>query len=181
MGQPQSLWPDRCTERLIEKLKGFRGVVMEIYAGHIHRDDFRIVPDREGHPLTTVHIIPSVSPVYLNNPAVEIGWYDKISGELKDYAPLYLDLAKARPAWMTEYVFTRAYRSPRPSLARLEELSRAIHTGNPDSGVGEQYARYYAAGVRLFLNPDNWSNYSCAQTEMTVSHFALCRHAAAGR
>ena len=95
---------------------------------------------------------------------MEIGWYDKSNGELRDYAPLYLDLGNPQPAWATEYVFTRAYGVPRPDLAALEELSRAIHAGNPNSGVGKQYASYYAVGVGMFLTPDNWSNYSCAQT-----------------
>ena len=121
-----------------------------------------------------IHIVPAVSPVYFNNPAVEIGWYDKSNGELRDYAPLYLDLGNPKPTWATEYIFTQAYGRPRPNLAALEELSREIHEGNPNSGVGKQYANYYGAGVSLFLTPDNWLNYSCAQTEITLSHFAQC-------
>ena len=84
-----------------------------------------------------IHIVPAVSPVYLNNPAVEIGWYDKSNGELRDYAPLYLDLGNPKPAWATEYIFTRAYGRPRPNLAALEELSRAIHEGNPQFRRGQ--------------------------------------------
>ncbi|MGD1103361.1 MAG: metallophosphoesterase [Terriglobia bacterium] len=178
-GAPQSFWTDHCTQKLIAELSDSRGVVREIYAGHIHRDDFRLFPDREGRPLLPIHVVPAVSPVYINNPAVEIGWYDKSNGELRDYAPLYLDLGNPKPSWATEYIFTRAYGRPRPNLAALEELSRAIHEGNPNSGVGKQYANYYGAGVRWFLTPDNWSNYSCAQTEITLSRFAQCIRAGA--
>ena len=85
---------------------------------------------------------------------MEIGWYDKSNGELRDYAPLYLDLGNPQPAWATEYIFTQAYGRPRPNLAALEELSREIHEGNPNSGVGKQYAYYYGAGVGWFLTPD---------------------------
>ncbi len=178
-GAPRSFWTDRCTEKLIAELTDFRGVVREIYAGHIHRDDFRLFPDREGRPLCTIHIVPAISPVYLNNPAVEIGWYDKSNGELRDYAPLYLDLGNPKPTWKTEYIFTRAYGRPRPNLAALEELSREIHEGNPNSGVGKKYATYYGAGVGVFLTPDNWSTYSCAQTEITLSAFAECQRGGA--
>ena len=179
MGAPRALWTDRCTQKLIARLTDFRGVVREIYAGHIHRDDFRLFPDREGRPLCAIHIVPAVSPVYLDNPAVEIGWYDQSNGELRDYAPLYLDLGNPKPSWGTEYIFTRAYGHPRPNLAALEELSQAIHEGNPHSGVGKKYANYYGAGVGLFLTPDNWSNYSCAQTEIILSRFVQCKSAGA--
>lgn len=174
-GAPRPLWTDRCTQKLIAELTDFRGVVREIYAGHIHRDDFRLFPDGEGKPLLAIHIVPAVSPVYFNNPAVEIGWYDKSNGELRDYAPVYLDLRTAQPSWKMEYIFTRVYGRPRPNLAALEDLSRAIHQGSPNSGVGKQYADYYGAEVGGFLTPDNWLNYSCAQTEITPAGFAQCR------
>ncbi len=176
MGAPRPLWNERCTQQFIAELSDFRGVVREMYAGHIHRDDFRLLPDRAGAPLCAIHVVPSVSPVYFNNPAVEVGWYDKNSGELRDYATLYLDLGNPKPAWAIEYVFSKAYGRPRPNLAALEGLSEAIRAGNPASGVGKHYAEYYGAGVKLFLTPDNWTNYSCAQTQLTLSGFAQCRH-----
>ncbi|MGO8792325.1 MAG: metallophosphoesterase [Terriglobia bacterium] len=179
MGQPQSLWTDRCTEKFIAELTEFGGVVEQVYAGHIHRDDFRLLPDREGRPLLPIHVVPSVSPVYFNNPAVEIGWYDKGDGDLRDYAPLYLDLADANPTWTTEYIFSRAYARPRPNIDALKQLTLAIHQGSPGAGVGEQYANHYGAGVRIFLTPDTWSNYSCAQTEIAPTRFAQCKRAAA--
>lgn len=180
-GAPQSFWTDACTQKLMAELTGFPGVVREIYAGHIHRDDFRLFPGPEGKPLCAIHIIPAVSPIYLDNPAVKIGWYDKSNGELTDYATLYLDLANPKPAWATEYIFTRAYGRPRPNLAALTELSREIRAGNPSSGVGKQYANFYGAGISIFLTPDDWSDYSCAQTEISISSFALCKHDASSR
>ena len=174
MGTPRSFWTDRCTEKLIDGLSDFRGVVSEIYAGHIHRDDFRIVPDREGKPFLVIHIVPAVSPIYMNNPAVEIGWYDQGNGQLRDYAPVYLDLGKPHPEWATEYVFTRAYGYPRPNLAALQDLSGTIHAGSPQFGVGKQFATDYGAGVGWLISPANWLIYSCAQTEITLSGFSQC-------
>ena len=179
MGPPQTFWTDACTGKLIEKLTQFRGVVREIYAGHIHRDDFRLFPDTNGRPLALIHVVPAVSPVYLNNPAVQIGWYDRNDGEMRDFAALYLDLRNPQPAWETEYVFTQSYGLPRPNLAAIRGLTRDIHDGNPGSGVGEKFAKYFGAGVSMFLSPANWSEYSCAQTEMILSHFTSCTRARA--
>jgi hypothetical protein len=180
LGAPRSLWAEPCTRKLIAALSAHRGVVRELYAGHIHRDDFRLLPGSDGAPLCLIHIVPAISPVYLNNPAVEIGWYDVTSGDLADFATLDLDLGSAKPVWATEYVFTRAYGRPRPDLAAMEELSRAIHAGDPGTGVGKHYADYYGAGVRLLLTPQNWLNFACAQTEITLSGFAQCKQAPTG-
>lgn len=178
---PRSFWTEPCTERLMAELADYRGVVREIYAGHIHRDDFRIFRDPEGRPFLPIHVVPAVSPVYLNNPAAEIGWYDKSTGELRDYAPLYLDLKATSPSWNVEYVFTRAYGFARPDLASLLELTRAIHQGDSESGVGGKYARAYGAGVTWLMRPDQWPVFTCAQTEITPSSFVMCEHAGARR
>jgi hypothetical protein len=180
VGAPRTLWTEACTEEFTRELSQFRGTAREMFAGHIHRDDFRIFPDREGKPLLPIHIAPAVSPVYLDNPAVEIGWYDRKSGKLRDYAALCLDLGKPSPAWATEYVFSRAYGGARPDLAALEELGRRIHQGNAQAGVGKLFAGYYGAGASVSaVTPDNWLTYSCAQTEITPAGFAQCRGATA--
>ena len=36
----------------------------------------------------------------------------RADGELRDYAPLFLDLGNAQPTWATEYIFTQAYGLP---------------------------------------------------------------------
>ncbi len=176
LGEPQPLWTPACIQKFIGDMTDFRGVVREIYAGHIHRDDFRILPDREGKPLLPIHVAPSVSPVYFNNPAVEVGWYDKSTGELADYAPLYLDLANYKTTWAVEYVFSRAYGRPRPNLAALVDLGREIHEGSPESGVGREYANFYNVGVGLFLTTKNWRNFTCTQTTFTPVLFAQCKN-----
>ena len=44
-GLPKSFWSEPCTRKLMAVLTDYRGVVREMYAGHIHRDDFRLFPD----------------------------------------------------------------------------------------------------------------------------------------
>ncbi len=174
LGKARTLWAEGCAQKLSATLGGFRGVVREMYAGHIHRDDFRIFPDGEGKPFLPIHIAPAVSPIYLDNPALEVGWYDKASGELRDYAVQYLDLGEPKPAWTTEYVFTQAYGLACPNLGALENLSGRIRASNPQTGVGKQYDTYYGAGVTIFITPGNWIDYTCAQTELTLPAFNQC-------
>lgn len=173
MGRPRALWAEGCTQKLSALLSNDRGVALEMYAGHIHRDDFRILPDPEGRPLLPIHIVPAVSPIYLDNPAIEIGWCDKSSGQLLDYSAEVLDLVHPNAAWAAEYDFTEAY-GGRLDLSTLEDLSGKLRTGNPHSGLGKQYAAYYGAGVSMLINSGNWLDYTCAQTEMTLHDFAQC-------
>lgn len=175
MGEVQLLWNVSCTQKFVAQMSDYRGVVREIYAGHIHRDDFRILPDRAGKPFLPIHISPSVSPVYFNNPAFEIGWYDNRTGELADYSAFDLDIANGKSTWAAEYTFTQAYGFARPNLGALVELARKIRDGNPQSGVGLDYADRYNAGIGLFLTEKNWRNYSCSQTEVFPPLFAACK------
>jgi hypothetical protein len=181
VGAPQPLWTPACIQKFIGTMTHYRAVVCQIYAGHIHRDDFRILPDREGQPLVPIHVAPSVSPVYFNNPGVQVGWYDKSTGDLEDYATLYLDLGNSKTEWAEEYDFAQAYGVARPDLATLVKLGHAIHDGNPDSGVGQEYAKFYNVGVGLFLTSKNWRNYTCTQTAFTPVLFAECKNATRGR
>jgi len=178
-GQPEPLWTAPCAEKFFATLHEFPGVVREIYAGHIHRDDFRLLKDPAGRPFGWVHILASVSPVYDNNPAIEIGEYDRETGELTDYTPVSLNLREAKPAWTVEYTFTSGYGYPRISLSALDKLTTEIHSGNPRSGVGKQYADRYTAGAGAIPTPEDWLIYSCAQTELTLSAFAKCASSAA--
>lgn len=174
-GAPVPFWTDACTGKFINQLTAFRGVVGEIFAGHIHRDDFRLLPDADGKPLASIHIVPAVSPIYLDNPAVQIAWYGKTGGAMSDYATFVLRSGGTDPGWQLEYTFTQAYGFPRLSLEALQGLAGQVRNGNSRSGAGKSFAEFYGAGMNIFLGASNWRNYSCAQTEITVSDFARCR------
>jgi hypothetical protein len=173
-GQPETLWTSGCTEKFLATINEFPGAVREIYAGHIHRDDLRILRDGTGRIQSWIHILPSVSPVYGNNPALEIGWYDRKTGDLTDFAALSLNLKEPQPGWALEYIFGAAYGCPRVSLLAIEKLSSSLRAGNPSATPGRQYANYYAAGAESSLMAEDWPTYSCAQRELTIAAFTTC-------
>ena len=96
----------------------------------------------------------------------------RATANLRDYAPSIWISASPKPDLGDGVCLYPGLRVPtaQPCCAGGTEprrFTRAI----PNPAWANKYANYYGAGVGLFLTPDNWSNYSCAQTE--ISSFPL--------
>jgi hypothetical protein len=159
-------------------LERYGDILQNSYAGHTHMDDFRVVASR-GEPIVLTHITPAVSPIYQNNPGFGVVLYDRTSGDLIDYATVYLtNLAGAgrgEPAeWAIEYTFRDAYGytayDPRTAL----QLAQSI---KDDAAARDDYITFYpvtTASTNPPIDGQNWLAYACAQTEFTPDAFAAC-------
>jgi len=80
------------------------------FAGHVHRDEFRLAYPRKGSmPELMMRLGPSISPITGNNPGYQVYTYDRTSLELLDMATHYLDMSVGNPAWAEEYTYSRTY------------------------------------------------------------------------
>ena len=84
-------------------------VVKAAFAGHVHRDDFRLWQDGRGVVAGGMRLAPSISPITGNNPGYQLHTYDRSSLELLDVTTYSLDLAKPGTGWREEYVWSTAY------------------------------------------------------------------------
>lgn len=112
--------------------------VAAIFAGHIHRDDFRLVRTDQGAAAVT-YVVPAISPVYANNPAYKILSYDPATLAVQDYAVRYLDAAIG--TWQTGQVFNQAYGPGELSPGRMDRLWGDLRN---HPGMRNQYALAYA-------------------------------------
>lgn len=159
-------------------LERYRDILQISYAGHTHMDNFRVV-EAAGAPILLTHITPAVSPIYQNNPAFELVLYDRASGDLVDYATVYLaNLASAgqsEPArWEVEYTFKGAYGYTAYDPKTANELARAIRA---EAAPRESYIAFYpvrTASSDPPITQQNWKAFACAQTELTPEAFAAC-------
>jgi hypothetical protein len=86
------------------------GAIRASFAGHVHRDEFRIIySGNETPPVGAMRLAPSISPITGNNPGYQVYVYDKKSFELLDVTVHSLGLEAAGPAWAQEYVYSRMY------------------------------------------------------------------------
>ncbi len=174
---PSSFWKSEYLDAFLALMKRYRPILRDTYAGHLHRDDFRILSD-DGTPFLQMHIAPSISPIYLNNPAFEIGLYDKPSGALADYTVVYLknytNADKTEPpAWSKEYAFGQAYHVSRISPATVDGVAAAIRS-RPE--VRTRFLDFYSVDdpVVSVVATKDWPLYSCAQTQIRTSDFIRC-------
>ena len=113
--------------------------VAAMFAGHIHRDDFRLFRTEIGAAVVSF-VVPAISPVYADNPAYKILTYDPATLMIQDYVVHYLDPGAG--TWQTGQVFSRAYGPGELSPQRMDLLWADLQD-NP--GIRDHYASAYAA------------------------------------
>jgi sphingomyelin phosphodiesterase acid-like 3 len=166
-------------EGFLALLEEYREILGSSYSGHTHMDDFRVVATAAGEPILLTHITPAVSPIYQNNPAFALVLYDRASGDLIDYATVYLTNLEAAgrgeaAKWAIEYTLRGAYGYTAYDPATASALARAIRT---DPAVRDDYIRFYpvsTASTDPPIDQQNWKAFACGQTELTAEAFAVC-------
>lgn len=160
---------------LVDTLTGYADIVTEVYAGHTHMDDFRVLTGQAGKPLTPIKIGPSVSPIFGNDPAFTVFTYDRASGAATDYAVHTIVPAPAGPmasSWKTEYSFRGTYKLPGYGARGLASLAARIRT---DGATRTMFGSFYTG--QSGTNPmqgANWLAYACAETAMLPSNYSAC-------
>ena len=114
---PVEFWEAAYTRKFVDLVMKYRETVQVVFSGHTHMDDFRIIgTDRT--PLVVNKLVPSISPIFKNNPGFQIYQYNRMSGAIRNYQTYYLsNLSTAgRPTplehleWKLEYDFNSAVR-----------------------------------------------------------------------
>jgi sphingomyelin phosphodiesterase acid-like 3 len=164
-------------ERLVDQ---FRALLRDVYVGHLHMDDFRVFEDAQGSAFAEAHVVPAVSPIYDNNPAFEIALYDKHTGNLVNYAIVYLtDLAQLQkdrehvPTWRIEYSADAAYRVAEYGPTAAKQIAGAIRS---DTNTRRMFATFYnvTGSHSSPVATDRWLSFACAQTEWSAEGYAQC-------
>jgi len=176
---------DAYAEPFLALLEAYQDVLLSSFSGHTHMDNFRVVRTAAGEPILLTHITPAVSPIYQNNPAFALVLYDRKSGDLIDYATVYLtnleNAGRGEAAkWAVEYTLRGAYGYTAYNPTTASELARAIRS---DPTVRDNYITFYpvsTASTDPPIDGQNWQAFACGQTELTAEAFAACYCGGAG-
>lgn len=161
--------------QLVGLLRSYRDVIHDVYAGHTHMDDFRVLLDASGAGVLPVRIGPSVSPYFGNMPSFAA--FDYAQGNAFDYAVRTIQPAAAGPAksiWPQEYRFTAAYGLGNWGASGLGALAGKIRS---DTAVRTTFGNYYESTPALNpLTPAgaNWLAYACAETALLPADYSAC-------
>lgn len=162
--KPQTFWKDEYARRYLRITAAHRKTILGSFAGHTHQDEFRIANG------DFIHMTPSVSPIFGNNPAFEIIDVRR-SGDIADYTAWHLP--NVTLPWSREYAFDEAYAKSRYDAATLTELAAAIGS---DPATRQKYFAYSSSGNAKSAADAlaKWQGYWCGLQAMTESAFTTC-------
>ena len=97
-----NMWEQHDESSFLGILKANPQIKMS-FCGHTHRDEFRLVYAGD-RPIHIIHIAPSISPCYFNNPAYQI-YSASADGTIAQYETYYTFTQDAATDWKFEYRF----------------------------------------------------------------------------
>ncbi len=162
---------DNYNDTLIAKIKNYSDVITACFGGHIHMDDFRLFKDKPGvkEPASVfMHVTPSVSPKFGNNPAFQIFNYDRTTFELLDYNSYYLDLAAIKKQWAHEYNFNNAYNQKGINRKSLNQIFSDILD---DPATRKNYIKFYPGKSSKSSIKSKWVGNWSGINNLTDSNF----------
>jgi hypothetical protein len=160
----ETFWKDEYQQKYLQITARYAKTIIGTFAGHTHQDEFRIVTG------DYVHVTPSISPIFGNNPAFEIVDVGR-KGNIAGYTAY--NLPNVTVPWTREYSFAEAYKKPAYDTATLTQIATAIGT---DQTTRDQFFNYLSSS-----NAKNtaeamakWQGYWCGLTAITGPDFATC-------
>ena len=161
------MWSADYQAKFQQILSKYPDIITLGLAAHTHMDEYRII---EGNVL---HVSPSISPYFGNNPAFKTFTFSNATLRPDDYISLSYDLATMPKEFQSLYNFSSAYSAEGPLDTSMTELYPELST---DSVQQSLYRNYYYSGPTP-ANPitdKNWSVYWCGITKMTKQELIDC-------
>lgn len=126
-GRP--LWQPVYTQRFLTAIGRYSGAagnqtIKTMIAGHTHRNDFRIIY-KNNVPINIIRVVPSVSPIFYNNPAFIVAGIDSVNKTISNQETWYFDLNNPQNQWNNHQTVEEAIgRGSTDPVQLAENLSR---------------------------------------------------------
>ena len=169
---------DRFNDGLLEAIDDGQDVVMAV-AGHTHMNSFRVIGPNPSDPVAPMLVVPSISPIYSNNPAFTMLDVDAASAAVLDSRTFVLDdlatLAKdgKHPAkWRREYDFGSVFGHGTVDASRLEDVEQTMFR---DDRVRMRFEQYYdSESGRVPITDPVWRAHWCGNIALTPTAYTAC-------
>ncbi|MES2002879.1 MAG: metallophosphoesterase [Bacteroidota bacterium] len=169
-------WKDSLNQVYLKLLASYKDVVQLTMAGHTHMDNFQLFLDSNYTAYNFIHLTPSISPIFNNNPAFQEISYIKGSAAWKDYTTWFLpdmgDTTHADP-WQKEYSFGDIYGE---TMITAQSLKRAFLKIYLDTATRKNYMRFYNTGntYQPAINGRNFLAYWCSIGYLNAAGYGDC-------
>jgi sphingomyelin phosphodiesterase acid-like 3 len=163
-------WRQPYNERYLELVQRYHEIIVTSFAGHTHMDDFRLIYNQDTInqvPLGFIHISPSVSPVFGNNPSFQIIEVNKNTGTITETTTYYADINEEQPDFRKEYEYTSTYHVT-PGLNGLDSLYQMFPNNQE---MLDNYIGFYPVSSTEAAITSSWQWYWCGIGNLTSDHF----------
>ena len=178
-GPPIMMLADNFNDAFVTALSTPASRVAFAVMGHTHMNTFRLLGGSVSDPVTAVLDVPSVSPIFYNNPSfteldvdgTTAGVVDQQVFVIEDLAALAKD-GKVTPHWRREYDFDRAFGTMRVDATTLAALQQAMFEDGHDRHLFDDY---YDGGSGLApITLQTWRSYWCGNVALTAVSYSAC-------
>jgi len=181
---PVEFWGSAYSSHFIKLVSKYRETVQIVFSGHTHMDDFRVI-EAERTGLVANKLVPSISPIFRNNPGFQVYHYDRVSGTVRNYQTYYFsNLSTAgepteleHAEWKLEYDFRDAYQQLAFDIPAITSIARALKTS---ASIQDIYMRFYSVNGPPAFDKLALPAYSCAILHTTLEEFEKCQRADGG-
>jgi hypothetical protein len=156
--------------RFVRALGDHAPAIEAVLAGHSHHDSYRVIRG-QGGTVVAEKVVPSVSPIFRNNPGFQILEHHT-TGRPVDIETWSLPLTDRRPRWRKEYRFSTAYGRPY-SIENVAWLAGALLQQAPAGTIAETFSRTYPVGHGT-ISRSGFKAHACAIGALDPAAFAAC-------
>jgi hypothetical protein len=172
-----ALWKPEYTQVFLSLLEQYKENITGMLAAHIHVDAFQLTASQ---PPVSIIYVPAISPVYGNNPAFKLFYYEDAL-QLSNFEVYQLPVDQGTTAlWVKEYDFNRVYYPlclPEWHRCRLEDGMTRFNKNN--AVLSAAYRQYYYSESHCQDLPikkdDAWMPYyACAIHHIDAASYQAC-------
>ncbi|MBY0544048.1 MAG: metallophosphoesterase [Gammaproteobacteria bacterium] len=163
------LWQSQYNSAFLKLITQYPNTITAIITAHVHMDGFQFLSLSPQKQLLDT-FIPSISPIYGNNPAFKVYEYNPDSMELSNFQTYYLN--ESTDKWTLEYDFNSTYQ---PNCDKCE-ISTAYSMITSSGWRTDKYKRYYAVSTNSqAITKNGWLPYYwCATQYQTKREYTDC-------
>lgn len=163
-------WKAPYNQSYLSLVKRYHRNITASFAGHTHMDDFRLIYDKASdkqEALDFIHITPSVSPVFGNNPVFQILSIDANTSSLSDAVTFHVDLSAEQATFNEEYTYTSTY-DLAPNVSGLDQVYPKFLSNVDYRNI---YISYYPSDSKATGINKEWQWYWTGIGNLTASDY----------
>ncbi|MBS0350495.1 MAG: metallophosphoesterase [Proteobacteria bacterium] len=163
-------WENDYSKIFYKLVHQYKDQITGVVSGHLHMDGFLLLDVNSSGNYIIDTFVPSISPIFGNNPAYKIYTYTPDEFKLHNFSAYYLDLKAAQPAWQKEYDFSKTYQ-PKDGLSTgYQKVTVDRH-----NTFTANYIQFYAVNTESQpITGGKWQNYWCATRYLESKPYQTC-------